>query len=37
MKIEIGKKYVTLGGEHFGVRIGSPVHFAFAVKFCNEA
>lgn len=29
--------YSADGGEHFGVRIGSPVHFAFAVKFCNEA
>jgi hypothetical protein len=25
------------GSTHYSVRIGSPVHFAFAVKFCNEA
>jgi hypothetical protein len=29
--------YSADGSEHFGVRIGSPVHFAFATKFRNEA
>jgi hypothetical protein len=29
--------YSADGSEHFGVRIGSPVHFAFATKFRNES